>query len=410
VSATIEQQLQECAALREARSVLVRSAHVTLAELAQVDGRLRALLKGLADAGAPAAQLADAASEQPGVGTAFTSAALALRSGDAQRIAKVIDRARTRSDARRGLVSALGWVSAKSLRQVGAGWFATPDKFLRRLGMAACAVHRVDPGPLLAGAIEARDPGLRAVAAGCAGELGRLDMRDACAALLGDSDPRARMHGARSAVLLGDRGEALEACGEIALEGGQLRAEALPVAILAADRRRARALLERLARKRDENDPTTIRFLVYAVALAGDLHFMDWLISLMSKPPYARLAGEAFAVITGADLVLLDLAQEPPTMAAADTALAFEDDEGMAWPDSARVKAWWHAHKAGFNPEARHFLGTAPDAPFCLHVLSESRQRRRWVAALHLALGKPGSVLFNAAAPAWRQRRLLGLD
>src|SRR5882672_5977101 len=396
----LAQRLDDCVALRETRSVLVRSAHATLVQLAQLDERLRAHLDGLHAAGESGARLADEALAKPGVGTAFTAAGLALQSGDAKRLAQVIALARALPAARRGLVSALGWVPAASLRQVAAGWFATPDKFLRRLGIAACTVHRVDPGPLLAGAIES-------------GEPGRLDMREACAALLDDADPRVRMHAARSAVLLGDRARALDTCGEIALSDGPLRVDALPLAVLAADRKQARALLERLAQRRDEKQPATIRFVLYAVALAGDLHFIDWLISLMQDPLYARLAGEAFALITGADLALLDLEQKPAAPApAADEAgntgtVVFDDDEGMAWPDPERVRAWWRTNKTGFAAGTRHFVGTAPDVAHCQHVLREGRQRRRWVAALHLALAAPGSGLFNAAAPAWRQRRLL---
>ena len=412
VPVVLAQHVEDCVALRETRSVLVRSAHVTLVQLARLDERLRAHLDGLQVAGESGARLADEALAQPGVGAAFTVAVLALQSGDTQRLAHIIALARTLPEVRRGLISALGWVPAASLRQVAAGWFATPDKFLRRLGIAACTVHRVDPGPLLAGAIESVEPGLRAVAAGCAGELGRLDMREACAALLDDADPRVRMHAARSAVLLGDRARALDTCAEIALSDGPLRVDALPLAVLATDRKQARALLERLAQKRDEKQPASIRFVLYAVALAGDLHFIDWLISLMQDPLYARLAGEAFALITGADLALLDLEQKPPPGtedqdAGKADAVAFDDDDGMAWPDQERVRAWWQTNKTGFAAGARHFVGTAPDAAHCQHVLRESRQRRRWVAALHLALAAPGSGLFNAAAPAWRQRRLL---
>ena len=414
VPTVLAQHAEDCVALRETRSVVVRSAQVTLEQIARLDERLRAHLDGLHVAGQAGARLADEALAKPGVGSAFTVAVLALQNGDSTRLDRLIALARTLPKVRRGLISALGWVPAKSLRQVSAGWFATTDRFLRRLGIAACAVHRVDPGALLAGAIESRDAGLRAVAAGCAGELGRLDMREACLALLDDPEPRVRMHAARSAVLLGDRARALDLCAELMLAEDALRFEALPVAMLAADRKRARALLERLAQRRDEKQPATIRLVVYAVALAGDLRFIDWLISLMGDPLHARLAGEAFAIMTGADLALLDLERKPPENAPAgpndatdDPRVALDDDEGMAWPDPARVQAWWQANKAGFALDARHFVGTTPEAAHCQHVLRESRQRRRWVAALHLALAAPGSVLFNAAAPAWRQKRLL---
>src|SRR5262252_6773034 len=199
----IAQQVEHCIALRERRSVLVRSARVTLEDLLRLDGHLRTCIDGLHAGREPAAELADTALATPRVGAAFTVAVLALQNKDTRRLDQLITLARTVPEVRRGLVSALGWVPAKSLREVSAGWFATPDRFLRRLGIAACAVHRVDPGALLAGAIESRDPGLRAIAAGCAGELGRLDMREACLALLDDPEPRVRMYAARSAVLLG---------------------------------------------------------------------------------------------------------------------------------------------------------------------------------------------------------------
>jgi uncharacterized protein (TIGR02270 family) len=410
----IAQEIEDCSALRETRSVLVRSARVTLEDLARLDGHLRTRLDALQAVWEPATELVDKMLAKPRVGTAFTLAVLALRKNDTRRLDQLIVLARTVPEVRRGLISALGWVPAKSLREVSAGWFATPDRFLRRLGIAACAVHRVDPGALLAGAIESRDPSLRAVAAGCAGELGRLDMREACIALLEDADPRVRMHAARSAVLLGDRAQALDALAAIALADAPLRVDALPVAILASDRTRTRALLKRMAQARDERQPATIRFVVYAVGLAGDLQFMDWLISLMRNPVHARLAGEAFALMTGADLVLLDLEQPAPQGAPTNTndasndpAVAFHDDEGMAWPNAELVRAWWEANKSGFSMDERHFVGTLPDPTHCKHVLRESRQRRRWVAALHLALAAPGSVLFNPAAPAWRQTRLL---
>src|SRR5512134_3714075 len=203
VPAVLAQHAEDCIALRETRSVLVRSAHITLEQLARLDERLRAHLDGLQVAGDAGARLAGEGLANPGIGSVFTAAVLALLNGDTERVKHLVALARTLPDARRGLVSALGWVPAPALRQVAAGWFATPDRFLRRLGLAACLVHRVDPGPLLAGAIESPDPGLRAVAAACAGELGRLDLRPACATLLDDADESVRLHAARSAVLLG---------------------------------------------------------------------------------------------------------------------------------------------------------------------------------------------------------------
>jgi hypothetical protein len=52
-------------------------------------------------------------------------------------------------------------------------------------------------------------------------------------------------------------------------------------------------------------------------------------------------------------------------------------------------------------------MGSAADKAQCQRVLREGTQRQRAVAALLLVLAQPGSVLFNIAAPAWRQQRWL---
>jgi hypothetical protein len=40
-------------------------------------------------------------------------------------------------------------------------------------------------------------------------------------------------------------------------------------------------------------------------------------------------------------------------------------------------------------------------------LLKNGFQRQRMAAAIYLCLLKPGTPLFNCAAPAWRQQRLL---
>ena len=47
--------------------------------------------------------------------------------------------------------------------------------------------------------------------------------------------------------------------------------------------------------------------VVSAVGLLGDPVSLPWLIQQMRDMPHARVAGEAFSLITGADLALLDL-------------------------------------------------------------------------------------------------------
>jgi uncharacterized protein (TIGR02270 family) len=417
IPTVLAQHAEDCASLRETRAVLVRAPNVGLLQLGRLDERLRAHLDGLAVAGEDGVNVARQALETPGAGSVFTATLLALAADDPEPLAPLAALARSGPDPWRGFVSALGWVAAHSLRAIAGAWLASPDPAERRLGLAACLVHRVDPLAALPSALRADSPPLRADAARAAGELGRIDERATCLALAHDPDAAVSFAAARSAVLLGDRGTALDALLHTASAPGPLRDAALAVALPAADDPRARALLEHLAKARDDKQPATIRVLVRAVALAGDPFYMDWLVSLMKDPRFARLAGEAFTLVTGADLAALDLETRPPeetgagpTDDPADAAVALDEDDGLPWPDPVRVETWWKANRQRFATGTRHLMGAPARSEHCARVLLEGLQRQRAVAALHRCLNAPGTVLFNIAAPAWRQRRLLTGD
>jgi len=79
----------------------------------------------------------------------------------------------------------------------------------------------------------------------------------------------------------------------------------------------------------------------------------------------------------------------------------------LPWPDVQKIHAWWDLHGARFAGGTRYFLGHPVTAEHCVKVLREGFQRQRVAAAMHLALLRPGSVLFPTSAPAWRQQRWL---
>src|SRR5262245_52570534 len=91
----IAQDIEDCSALRERRSVLVRSARVTLEDLVRLDGHLRTRLDALQAIWEPATGLVDKVLARPRVGAAFTLAVLALRKNDTRRLDQLIVLART---------------------------------------------------------------------------------------------------------------------------------------------------------------------------------------------------------------------------------------------------------------------------------------------------------------------------
>jgi len=431
----VQQHADDSASLRHVRSVLVRAPHVKLLHLGRLDERIAAHLDGLAVAGDYGTALATAALERPGAGEVFALAVRHLEERDAEGLERLLALAAALPAARRGLLSAMGWVSAVQLQGIVRPLLASRDPWRRELGLAACRLHRADPGALLAAAVADPHPGLRAEALRTAGELGRLDriagVLDAMSAASGvpsagtdpaactspgsiaDAETAARCRAALSACLLGQPGAALETLAEIAFGNDASRDIALAMLLLAAPIDRGRALLRELGRGASA-DPARQRRLIRACGLLGSPHIVPWLIELMPDDRHARLAGEAFTMISGADLAALDLERKPPAHVDAgpnddpdDDNVAMDEDDSLPWPDAARVAAWWQARGAAMAAAPRLLLGAPPSPAQAELVLREGRQRQRAVAAQWLCLLGPGRRLFNIAAPTRRQVREL---
>jgi len=404
----VSQHLDDAVMLRATRAVLVRAPHVRLLQLERLDERLTAHLDGLAGAGAVADALSRQSLETPGVGQLFVAAVGAIERRDEARLASLLTLSTTVPAARRALASAFGWVPAPLLRGIISRLLGgTPEE--RWLGLAGCLLHRVDPGPLLAELIAQDAPELRTCALRAAGELGRLDLLPSCLASVGDEAAPVRLAAARSALLLGDRGQAIAALQLLARAPGPTQLAALSLLLPVIDPEAARAEVRLLAQQ-----STPLRTMIRAAAWAGDTQVMPWLLKHAEDPATARLAGESFSFIAGIDLALDDLERKPPENVAsgpnddaADTDVALDEDDSLPWPEPQRLAAWWQSKASGFSGGTRYFMGQPVSASHCLAVLKGGAQRQRAAAARYLCLLKPGTPLFNTAAPAWRQQRML---
>jgi uncharacterized protein (TIGR02270 family) len=279
----------------------------------------------------------------------------------------------------------------------------------RWLGLAACAKHRVDPGGPLGAAIDQVDAGLRATALQVTGELGRVDLLPSCLAHLQDEVSAVKLAAASSAVLLGDRGESLSSLQALAQTPGPAQLKALALALFVADTDTARGLVRKLAA-----GGTPLRTLIKAAGWSGDSQVVPWLLKHMEDSAHARVAAEAFSFISGVDLAWQHLAGEAPETVATgpnddpgDDNVALDEDESLPWPDLPKLTTWWHKNSGQFPSGTRLFAGAPPTTNHCFQVLKEQTQRRRMAAAIYMSLLKPGTVLFNCAAPTRRQERLL---
>jgi uncharacterized protein (TIGR02270 family) len=405
----IQQHTEESAILRHTRSVLVRAPHVKLLHLARLDERIAAHLDGVAVSGEDGYRLCEAALETPGAGEVFAASVSAIGSKDKGLIDRLFALAEAFSDARRGLISAFGWASAQDLQGIVVEFLASEEPIRREVGIAACIMHRLDPGGMLARAIDDPDPRLRARALRAAGEAGRRDLVYACLGRLQDEDQCARFWAAVSSLMLGNRDRSLDVLAGLANKPGPCRARALEFWLKAVDLPSGHRLLQSMA-----NDPANLRLLIRGAGVAGQVHYIPWLIKLMADDVTARLAGESFSTITGLDLAWLDLERNPPedfepgpTDDPEDPNVDMDPDDSLPWPDQAKIQAWWDANAQRFQQGTRYFMGEPVSLDHCRRVLREGYQRQRRAAAEYLCLLAPGTQLFPTAAPAWRQTRWL---
>jgi uncharacterized protein (TIGR02270 family) len=403
------QHVEDVAILHSTRSHLAHAPHVKLHHLRRFDDRLAAHLDGLSVAGEHAWPLCEAALETPGPGAMFVATVRAVEDKRQDRFDRLFTLAQSALEAQPGMRSAFGWVEAPALRGIVSALLSSPEPLRRTIGVAASSMHRVDPGLMAARRFEDPSPMVRARALRTAGELGKRELVSTLTAAMTDADPACQFWAAWSAVLLGDRHSALDFVAAVNMAEGLFKQRALLLALPAVPIERAHDLLRQMAQ-----DSARVRALIQGTGLAGDPTYISWLIGHMADDKLARLAGEAFSVITGADLAWLDLERKPPENIETgpnddpdDADVEMDADDGLPWPDQSRVQAWWAQHGPRFSPGSRHFVGAPVTRSHCIDVLKNGYQRQRIVAAYHLCLLNPGTPLFEWRAPAWRQQREL---
>jgi uncharacterized protein (TIGR02270 family) len=405
------QQVDQTSFLWQLRAGAVEAQHYSLADLAKLDQRLEAHLDGLRIADEEGWQLwrKELAWEEPG--EVFAAAVLAFEQGNKERIAEVIQVGGTEAALTGGLISALGWLSYEQAEPHINDLLTARTTPLQRIGIAAAAIHREDPARRLGEAASDPDPLLKARALRAVGELGRLELLPILLDNLNTEDDECRFSAAWSSTLLSGGETAVHILQSIA-ESGQPRAEpALQLAVRRMDLSSAHTWRTRLA-----GGPKSMRSAVIAAGAIGDSVLVPWLISLMSDPALARVAGEAFSAITGVDIAYADLDGEKPegfdagpTEDPEDENVEMDADENLPWPDRVAVENWCDKQGSGFTPSVQHLLGKPITADWLQQVLRIGRQRHRAAAAMELALRSPGLPLFNIKSPGFRQQYLLGI-
>jgi len=399
----VSQHAEEAAFLWTLRTRAAREPHYSLSDLARLDERVEAHVDGLRTSREVGWQYCKKNLQNRGPGEVFALSVLAFGAGDRAGMTEVLSVATESPKTTGGLLSALGWLDFDVVLPWLSRLLEAKSPAHRAVGVRAAAIHRRDPGPILAEALSSEHPVLRASALRAAGELKRRDLGGLVRRHLTADDEVSRFWAAWALTLHGDP------AGRFALTKWFGRADgfsrrALQLAIRAMPLDESREWVKSLARQ-----PGLSSAAIVAAAALGDPDAIPWLIRSMESPQVARLAGEAFTTITGLDLSYADLTQDAPTERSADTSvqevLDLDYESNLPWPSPARIKRWWDANASRFSAGVRYLAGKPIELNTMRQVLSSEKQRQRAAAALELGLQQLDEVLFEVRGRADRQQR-----
>jgi uncharacterized protein (TIGR02270 family) len=409
ILSVVAQHADELASLWITRGFLTRAGQVGLTVLREFDERLAAHLDGCVVAGATGIEILRSNLDAGGAAEAFALAVASLESNDCASFDDAVAVAEKSDGCVPGLESALGWVGRDRLLGHGRDLLGSASPFRRRLGLAACRLHAVDPTAALTDAFSDVDGGVVAEALRVAVALGKVDTMNFVEKAARHPADGLTEVATRAAVLLGNRTKALEALIEFALRPGAHRRANFRLALQVGSSDAAHQILQLIAA-----DPKELSWLIEGSGIAGDPIYVSWLIKHMRDDTTARRAGESFSVMTAADLVPLKLDRPQtegfearPNDDPDDDNVEMDPDEGLPWPDPDKVERWWAANAHRFHKGTRYFMGAPVTRAHCIDVLNNGYQRQRILAAHYLCLLDPGTPLFNTSAPAWRQQRRL---
>jgi uncharacterized protein (TIGR02270 family) len=400
----VQQHAEEAAFLWTIRDRVVHSPLYALKDIKRVDSRVEAHLDGLRTAGSFGRGLWQNMLGSKKPGEYFAVGVLAFESGDPIAIAKILSLC-GKNELMRGVIAALGWIPFEQVRERIDELLTAEHLVARRVGIAAAAIHRACPTGFLRRAITDRDPVLRARAYRAVGELGCLELLPRIRSGFSDSDEGARFAAAWSATRLSENLDSLATLRLIAKSASRHAYDAVALAVRRMKPEAANQWLLSLAKQKEK-----VRTALVGAAATGDPSLIPWIMDQMSVPNFARAAGHAFSMITGANLEFEDLDNDRPAEFGIvpnddpkDAEVAMEEDIELRWPETKMIARWWEKRQADFVPGKRFLCGKAITDATLREILAKGFQPDRAAAALEIGLRDPTLPLFEVRSRADKQ-------
>jgi len=395
-----EQHVTDVSFLWILRSIAVDQPHYNRQDIYELEQRIDAHLNGLMVAVEDSWEICLEALELEGPGEVFTSAVIAFKSHDTAKIQKVIEEGLKTQDTFRGLVSALGWLPEALAFPWIEKFLTSKDLNHKYLAIGACSVRRMNPGEHLNRILTREDckehKKLYARAIRLVGELKRQDLNSFLEEAANADNEEIKFWANWSSILLGIR-VAVTNLEPYVFQSGPYQLEAINIVFRVLTVEQARNLISKLS-----EDKKQIRLVIQAVAVLGDPHAVNWLISTMNDPALARVCAQALCYITGIDLEQYQLVSEPslkvashPSEETDDDDVSLDEDENLQWPDVNKISQVWNNLGTKFTIGHRYFMGQEITQNFLKDKILNANQRQRHAAAMELAILDPAMPLEN---------------
>lgn len=398
-----EEYVHNAAFLWNSRSIAVTQPHHTRDSILQLDNRLNTRLGTLTNSFEQAWNACIQAFQWKVPGEVFTTAILAFESLDTDKVRHAVNQSFTNEDTFNALASSLGWLPENIAQPWIRKLLTSKTLDHKHLAIAACSFRRKDPRSYLNKLLRCEDcQAHTSLYAGCLrliGEIHRQDLMSELQQASQHENTAVRFWANYSAILLGNRA-AVQNLQPFVFEQSACQKQAIDLVFRVLPIRQSYEWIAQLA-----EDDSMKREVIRATAALGDPHAVRWLLLQMQEPDLARVAGEAFSLITGIDLERQGLAVVPPESFHANSAenhknddVEMKEDQYLPWPAVDQLKRLWQQQSRHFTVGQRHFMGKPPTRASLLDNIQNAKQRQRWAAALSLALLDPGQPLQNMAA------------
>jgi len=393
------------------RSISVKQPHYYLQDIAALEKRIDANLDGSMCNFALAWEICLPELEFEQAGEIFTAAIIAFRSRDINKIKQVIDHAFCNDETFKGLVSAMAWLPKSLIIEWVERFLYSKDLNHKYLAIAFFSVKRRNPGNILQELFQREDclahPKLLTRLLRLVGELKLYTFANQVQQLANHEIPEVAFWANWALVMLGEHKRALRLLDCIKEQSyWHLLAIQTVFKVLPLD-------MSRKWISEFSQQPEMIRTVIQATGVLGDPHAVPWLIDKMNNFETAKIAGEAFSLITGIDIERYELAIETPddiTMIPNpdheedDEVVALDDDENLPFPDVSKINHTWLRYKSRYKAGSRYLIGidVTQNNPATVaklsHALKQVAQRQRGSVALTLALLDPQSPYVNIKA------------